>query len=221
MSDLPADEVGYQALVAEYFLGLRGAGLMLSPLDQELVAEWERRGLPASVVCRGIRHGMAALAEDRRGPVRSLRSLRHAVEDEWRAYQSGRVGSAPAPAAEEADPARRRLEEARAILAASAAEQRPLAAVHREAARALGDAGSAEGPGACVERALAAADARLLSGWLAALPRAERGAVGARVRLRAGARRPGESRRAYRKCLRAHLRDLGTEAGLTWVGGSV
>ena len=34
------------------FLGLRGAGLMVSPLDQELVAEWERRGLPVAVVCR-------------------------------------------------------------------------------------------------------------------------------------------------------------------------
>jgi hypothetical protein len=192
MSDLPAEEVSYQAVVSEYFLGLRGAGLMLSPLDQELVAEWERRGLPAPIVCRGIRHGMEALADGadgaratRTGPVRSLRALRHAVEDEWRAYQSGRVGDAPAPPS--ADDAALLEAEARAA-------------------------------------ALRAADAKLLSGWLAALSRAERAAIGARLRLLAGARRPGESRRAHRNALRAHLRDLGREAGITLLcgpGGSV
>jgi hypothetical protein len=221
MSDLPADEVGYQAVVAEYFLALRGAGLMLSPLDQELVAEWERRGLPVPVVCRGIRHGLATRAEERRGPARSLRAIRHAVEDEWRAYRSGRVGSAPPPAAED-EAARRRLEEARTLLAATAELPGPLGAVHRRALAALTAHVEAEGaaPGA-LEAALAAADARLLAGWLAALPRPERAALGARTRRLAGARRPGESRRAYRSCLRAHLRDLGREAGLTWVGGSV
>ncbi len=95
MSELPRDALSYQAVVAEYFLGLRGGGLMLSPLDQELVAEWERRGVPVAVVCRGLRRGVDENAE-RRGPgaslPRTLRALRFAVEDEWDAYRSGRVG---------------------------------------------------------------------------------------------------------------------------------
>jgi hypothetical protein len=223
MSDLPAEDLGYQAVVAEYFLGLRGAGLLLSPLDQELVAEWERRGVPVPVVCRGLRHGMAAAAEERRGPPRSLRALRLAVEDEWRAYQSGRVGAAPAPAAvAEGEAAARRLDEARERLAAGAAGAGTLAGAYREAHRALLEV---EGrPGSPAERAdaaLAAADAQLLRGWLAALPRAERAALGARTRRLAGARRRGESPRAYRRSLRAHLLDLGRQAGLTWPGGSV
>jgi hypothetical protein len=217
MSDLPAESVGYQAVVAEFFLGLRGAGLLLSPLDQELVAEWERRGLPVPVVCRGIRHGMAALDQGRRGRARSLRALRHAVEDEWRAYRSGRVGDAPAPPEEE-ETAQRRMREAQALLARNAIGGAP----PEDAVRAL-DSWRAF-PGSPLERAegaLAAADEALLSSWLRALSRPERAALGVRARLLAGARRPGESGRAYRKCLRAHLRDLGRQAGITWVGGTV
>src|SRR5512142_3370058 len=112
MSDLPAESLGYQAVVAEFFLGLKGSGLVLSPLDQELVAEWERRGVPVPVVCRGIRRGVAELGEESRGRVRSLRSVRLAVEDEWRAYRSGRVGDSPAPPGEE-ELAARRLADAR------------------------------------------------------------------------------------------------------------
>ena len=67
MSRIPAEALSYQAVVGEFFLQLRGAGLLLSPLDQELVTEWERRGLPVAVVCRGLRAGFEALAGER-GP---------------------------------------------------------------------------------------------------------------------------------------------------------
>jgi hypothetical protein len=115
MSELPQSALGYRAVVIEYFLGLRGAGLLVSPLDEEQVADWERRGVPVAVVCRGLRAGLEALAAERRRPPRSLRALRLAVEDEWRAYRSGRVGDAPAPTGE-ASVAEGRLAAARAIL---------------------------------------------------------------------------------------------------------
>ncbi|HEY6097845.1 MAG TPA: hypothetical protein VIW03_00350, partial [Anaeromyxobacter sp.] len=86
MSSLPASALSYHAVVSEYFLGLRGAGLMISPLDAELVAEWERRGVPVAVVCRGLRRGLERAAEERppgAPPPRSIRALRLAVEDEW------------------------------------------------------------------------------------------------------------------------------------------
>jgi hypothetical protein len=224
VSDLPAESLGYQAVVAEFFLGLKGAGLLLSPLDQELVAEWERRGLPIAIVCRGIRRGLEELGEERRGPPRSLRGVRFAVEDEWRAYRSGRVGDSPAPPEEE-ELARRRLTEARERLARAAACEGPLREAYRAAERALAAFAGPEqdeGPaGDSVGAALARVDARLLAAWLATLPRPERAALGARLRLLAGARRPGESRRAHRNSLRAHLIDLAAQAGLTWVGGSV
>lgn len=222
MSDLPADSLGYQAVVAEFFLGLKGSGLVLSPLDQELVAEWERRGLPVPVVCRGIRRGMAELAEDRRGPARSLRSVRFAVEDEWRAYRSGRVGDSPAPPEEE-ELAAGRLEQARQRLARAAESAGPLREAYLQAERALlaAEQLAGTGRGEHVEATLKEAKGRLLKGWLASLTPPERTALGARLRLLAGARRPGESRRAYRKSLRAHLLDLAAQAGLTWVEGTV
>jgi hypothetical protein len=222
MSDLPSESLGYQAVIAEFFLGLRGAGLLVSPLDQELVAEWERRGLPPAVVCRGIRHGVEAAAERRAAPPRSIRAVRLAVEDEWRAYRSGRVGDAPAPAGEAAV-AQVRLAAARELLARVGREAPgPLRDAYRAAWRALGAEGAFPGtPLERIELALAAADARLLSGWLAALPRAERAALGARVALLAGSRPPAVSRRAHREGLRAHLLDLAGRAGLICLRGSV
>ncbi|HET9596074.1 MAG TPA: hypothetical protein VFP65_10860, partial [Anaeromyxobacteraceae bacterium] len=103
MSDLPASALTYRTVVAEYWLVLRGSGLMLSPLDEALVAGWEARGVPVAVVCRGLRRGLEdALASRPPGTPapRALRAYRLAVEDEWRAYRSGRVGEAPACAGE-------------------------------------------------------------------------------------------------------------------------
>jgi len=223
MSDLPADALGYQVVVAEFFLDLKGSGLLLSPLDQELVAEWERRGVPVPVVCRGIRRGLAELAAERPGPVRSLRAVRFAVEDEWRAYRSDRVGDSPAPAADEGEVSRRRLVEARGRLAVAAAvdgQHELLRQAFRDVERTLLAAGGGAGPPAeRIEAALTAADQRLLAAWLASLPRPERAALGSRARLLSGPRRAGESRRAYRNCLRAHLFVLAGQAGLIRLGG--
>jgi hypothetical protein len=222
MSDLPADALDYQAVVAEYFLGLRRSGLMLSPLDQETVADWERRGVPVAVVCRGLRRGVEDLAERRAGSPRSIRALRLAVEDEWRAYRQDRVGDAPPPAGEDGA-AQARLAAAIALVAAAgAAAPGEHRAGYRAAWRVLSAVG--EGPGSPLERveaALASADALILAAWLRAFPSAERRALGPRVRRRAGARRPGASPRAHRDALRSHLLDLAREAGLTCLRGSV
>jgi hypothetical protein len=225
VSDLPTGALTYQAVVAEYFLGLRGSGLMISPLDQELVAEWERRGLPVAVVCRGLRRGLEALA-DRNPPgsplPRSIRALRFAVEDEWRAYHHDRVGDSPPPPPAEAA-ATARLDAARALVEeAGRTAPEPHREGYRDAWRALsgGVAGHPD-PLARAEAAIAAADARILSAWLRSLPAEERGALGRRLRLLAGARPRSVSPRSYRDGLRAHLFDLAKGAGLTCLRGSV
>jgi hypothetical protein len=223
VSEVASESLDYPLVVAEYFLGLRGAGLILSPLDQELVSEWERRGLPAAVVCRGLRHGIEHLAaEGAPRPPRSLRALRGFVEEEWRGYRSGRVGDGPAPPGE-AQAAARRLETARERLADAA---RGATGGRREAYRAAWRAllAAEAYPGTPLERAsaaIAAADARLIATWLRSLPRPERAALGARVRLLGGARHRGTSPRAHRETLRAHLLDLALAAGLTPLRGSV
>jgi hypothetical protein len=222
MSELPRESLDYQAVVAEYFLGLRGSALMLSPLDQEIVAEWERRGVPVAVVCRGLRRGAEDLADRGGGSPRSLRAVRLAVEDEWRGYQRDRVGDAPAPPGEERA-AEARLAQARTMLAeagsGAAGEWRE---AYRNAWRALHAAAVHPGsPLEQVEVALAQADARILSAWLGGLPPPERRAIGPRIRLLTGPRGAAESRRAYRDQLRAHVADMARAAGLTRLRGSV
>jgi hypothetical protein len=238
MSDLAGSDLTYQAVVAEYFLGLRGGGLMLSPLDQELVAEWERRGLPVAVVCRGLSRGLEELVR-RRAPgagsaaPRSLRALRFSVEEAWSEQQARSIGDAPPPPSETGF-ATARLAAARARLLEAAEGAPPAwAEGYRGALAALAALNDrqpgptlANGPHpgptlAQVEAAIAAADARLLSAWLASLDRPRRAALGPRLSLRAGPRGRGSSRSAHRETLRLHLLDAARGAGLTCLRGSV
>lgn len=221
MSLIPAGELSYPTLVTEFFLQLRGTGLLLSPLDQELVAEWERRGVPASVVCRGMRRGWEDLARERApgaAPPRSLRALRGFVEEEWRAYRDGRVGDGGSPGPEP-DAARARLGAARASLAGSAAattgERRD--AYHAAASALPGDASTLD----AVELALRAADDLLLHRWILSLPRPERAALGPRCRLLAGDRTRRARRSAYRETLRTHLFEAARRAGILCLRGTV
>jgi hypothetical protein len=221
VSRIPAEALSYQATVGEFFLQLRGSGLLLSPLDQELVAEWERRGLPAAVVCRGLRQGFEALTIERgpaAGPPRSLRALRGFVEEEWRAYRHGRVGEAPAPGSE-AEAAGIRLAAARARLDEGAAASRgDRAEAYR---RAAGRLPPSVGALAELETALRDADDLLLHAWIGSLPRPERSALGPRCRLLAGPRARRARPAAYRDTLRSHLFDAARRAGILCLHGTV
>ena len=82
MSLLPAT-ASFEELVQDCFLSHRGAGLMLSALDAELVGLWAREEVPFEVVARGIRRAAEkALWDARPGePVlRSLRACKREVE---------------------------------------------------------------------------------------------------------------------------------------------
>jgi hypothetical protein len=221
VSLIPSGELSYAALVSEFFLQLRGTGLLLSPLDQELVAEWERRGVPASVVCRGMRRGWDDLGRERApgaAPPRSLRALRGFVEEEWRAYRDGRVGDGGAPGPE-ADAARARLGAARASLAGSAeASTGDRSDAYRAAAALLPDD---EVSLQALELAIDAADDLLLHRWILSLPRPERAALGPRCRLLAGDRTRRAKRSAYRKTLRTHLFEAARRAGILCLRGTV
>ncbi len=224
MSDIPAGQLTYQQVVAEYFLGLRGSGLLLSPLDAELVSEWERRGLPIPVVCRGLRRGLEERMLERSpgaSPPRTLRACRAAVEDEWRAYRHGRVGASPAPAGEP-EAARARLASAgRKLADAERASAGPRREAYRSAHLVLLRVAGAATSLAAVELALAAADEGLLRAWLGSLARPERAALGPRIRLLAGARPRAARPSAWRETLRLHLREAARRAGLVLLRGSV
>ncbi len=98
MSLLP-EGASFEELVQDYFLAVRGGGLMLSALDTELLTSWAREGVPFEVVARGIaRSAEKALWDSRPGePVlRSLRACRRQVESEIKKYRDRSAGESQA-----------------------------------------------------------------------------------------------------------------------------
>ena len=49
----------YLVTVEQFFLTLKDSGLALSATDYDLIQQWESRGIPVHVVCRGIENGIA------------------------------------------------------------------------------------------------------------------------------------------------------------------
>jgi hypothetical protein len=98
MSLLP-EGASFEELVQDYFLAVRGGGLMLSALDTELLTSWAREGVPFEVVARGItRSAEKALWDTRPGePVlRSLRACKRQVESEIKKYRDRNAGESEA-----------------------------------------------------------------------------------------------------------------------------
>lgn len=95
MSLLP-ESASFAELVQDYFLAMRGSGLMLSGLDAELLTSWADQGVPFEVVARGIaRSAEKAMWDARPGePVlRSLRACRRQVEAEIKKYRERTAGA--------------------------------------------------------------------------------------------------------------------------------
>jgi hypothetical protein len=131
MSLLP-EGASFEELVQDYFLAVRGGGLMLSALDTELLTSWAREGVPFEVVARGItRSAEKALWDTRPGePVlRSLRACKRQVESEIKKYRDRSAGEGEEGAERRRGRAPRTWEETRhARLRASLerlAERRP------------------------------------------------------------------------------------------------
>jgi len=94
MSLLPHD-ASFEELVQDCFLAFRGSGLMLSPLDLQLVSTWRASGVPFEVVARGIRKAAEkALWDARPGEpaLRSLRACRRTVDAEIEKHRSRTLG---------------------------------------------------------------------------------------------------------------------------------
>jgi hypothetical protein len=47
----------YFVTIEQFVLSLKDSGFSLSATDYDLIEQWEHRGVPAKVVCRGIETG--------------------------------------------------------------------------------------------------------------------------------------------------------------------
>jgi hypothetical protein len=97
MSLLPL-EASFEELVCDCFFAFRGSGLMLSPLDRQLLDTWARESVPLEVVARGIRLAAERAAWDARPGqplLRTLRSCQRQVEKEVAHFRARAVGARP------------------------------------------------------------------------------------------------------------------------------
>jgi hypothetical protein len=103
-ADEGADQLYFQAL-EELLARLRGGGLLLSPADWQVAAQWRRRGVPLELVARTMEDLYARRRErDARRRINSLRYFAPAVEAAWEELRAltgagHRVAAAPFDAA--------------------------------------------------------------------------------------------------------------------------
>ena len=74
----------YLITVEQFVLSLKESGLSLSAIDYELIQQWENRGVPVKVVCRGSETGFGKFeSTNPRQPTRvSLSYLKVFIEEE-------------------------------------------------------------------------------------------------------------------------------------------
>jgi hypothetical protein len=150
-ADEGADQLYFQAL--ELLLAkLRGGGLLLSPADWQVAAQWRRRGVPLELVARTMEDLYARRRErDAKRRINSLRYFAPAVEAAWEELRAlTGSGHRVAPAPFDAAARLRRL-----------ASALPAEIVERERWAARIEA--LTGDSASVEERLAAFDEELLS----------------------------------------------------------
>ena len=47
----------YLLTIEKFVLSLKESGLSLSATDYDLIQQWENRGIPTNVICRGVEKG--------------------------------------------------------------------------------------------------------------------------------------------------------------------
>ena len=56
---MSGENPNYLVTVERFFLSLKDSGLTLCATDYDLIQQWENRGIPVNIVCRGLENGIA------------------------------------------------------------------------------------------------------------------------------------------------------------------
>ena len=96
MSLINRDNLNYLSSIEQYFLSLINTGVSLSPLDYQIIRSWEKRGIPLSVACSGIKRGIESFVKAN-GPYkplpRSIKYCENPVENEFINYKRLKIGA--------------------------------------------------------------------------------------------------------------------------------
>jgi hypothetical protein len=163
-----ADQEYFRA-VEELFVSLRGAPMLLSPVDWQIARSWRRRGIPLAVLREALEGVFTRRRE--RGTTSRVNSLRYcaaAVEKAWRAQLELGRAAGPEQGASPALASPLAVGELLERLARDLPDSLPEVERWRARLRSL------EGDADRVEQALAGLDAELLGELERALPGEER-----------------------------------------------
>ncbi|MDY6853772.1 MAG: hypothetical protein SWO11_03540 [Thermodesulfobacteriota bacterium] len=96
LSLINRDNLNYLSCIEQYFLSLIKKGVSLSPLDYQIIRSWEKRGIPLSIACSGIKRGIESFIKAN-GPYKPLpRSIKYCeipVENEFINYKRIKIGT--------------------------------------------------------------------------------------------------------------------------------
>jgi hypothetical protein len=96
MAVIPRDELSFTRIVEQYFLALKGRGLMISAVDLARIRAWEQTGVPIRAVCEAIRSAFdrhQARHGEQARPPESLSFCSRAVNRAIKAWREANVGS--------------------------------------------------------------------------------------------------------------------------------
>jgi hypothetical protein len=209
-ADADADRAYFLA-IEDYFVKLRGAPLLLSPVDWHVARRWRLTGVPLELVRRSLEEVFARRRErGAKGRISSLRYCASAVEAAWAAH-----AEMAAPGARgEAEPFDAAARLAALVAAVTSGASGASGAAGPEVAglpARLAELAAAGLDAPTLEERLAELDRETLDRALAALPADARDGLGATVEKAiaslAGRLPPAELDRARERLARQVLRD--------------
>lgn len=97
--------------IESYFLNLAGEGIMLSPLDYNLIRDWKKRDVPREIVLKGINRAFTESGIKGKGAPRSIKHcagyVEACIEEFCPPARERKTGREPGTPVIEADPAGR------------------------------------------------------------------------------------------------------------------
>jgi|GEM_PF-445154 len=96
MSLINRNNLSYIYSVEQYFLSLTRRGVALSALDYQMIKSWEKKGVPLSIVCAGIKKGIDSFKNTHKVYSflpRSIKYFECLIEKEFTNYKSLKVGA--------------------------------------------------------------------------------------------------------------------------------
>ncbi len=87
--------MNYIAEVSDLFLQRRGTTLGLSPLDWQIISDWEKQEIPLKIILRSMNEVFDRLQQsNKKTKIKSLEYFQEAIEENYENWLQTQVGKA-------------------------------------------------------------------------------------------------------------------------------